>query len=69
MFITQTIMYREVRKPGHQLPQSWKKISVITDISILRFYGYIGDISADIWEKILVGLKLLKTHGNARKTS
>ena len=27
------------------------KISVITDISELRFYGYIGDISADILEK------------------
>ena len=27
------------------------KISVITDISVLRFYGYIGDIFADILEK------------------
>ena len=27
------------------------KISLITDISILRFYGYIGDISMDILEK------------------
>ena len=27
------------------------KISVITDISVLRFYGYIGDISVDILEK------------------
>ena len=27
------------------------KISVITAISVLRFYGYIGDISADILEK------------------
>ena len=60
MFITQTIMYREVRKPGHQLPQSWKKISVITDISILRFYGYIGDISADILEKNIGRLKIVK---------
>ena len=37
--------------------QAWKKISVITNISVLRFYGYIGyigyigDISADILEK------------------
>ena len=43
------------------------KISVIMDISVLQFYGYIGDISANILEKISVGLKLLKTHGNARK--
>ena len=27
------------------------KISVITDISVLRFYGYIGDILVDILEK------------------
>ena len=27
------------------------KISVITDISGLRFYGYIGDILTDILEK------------------
>ena len=27
------------------------KISVITDISVLQFYGYIGYISADILEK------------------
>ena len=36
------------------------KISVITDISVLRFYGYIGNISADILEKISISLKLLK---------
>ena len=45
----------------YKLIQSWKKISVITDISVLRFYGYIGyigdifgyigDISVDILEK------------------
>ena len=27
------------------------KILVITDILVLQFYGYIGDISADILEK------------------
>ena len=27
------------------------KILVITDISVLQFYGYIRDISADILEK------------------
>ena len=27
------------------------KILVITDISVLRFYGYIGHILADILEK------------------
>ena len=36
-------------------------------------HGYIGTLILRIyrifWKKILVGLKLLKTHGNARKTS
>ena len=36
--------------------------------SILGYIGYIGDISSIFWKKILVGLKLLKTHGNTRKT-
>ena len=36
------------------------KISVITDISVLRFYGYIGDISADILEKNIGKLKIIK---------
>ena len=36
------------------------KISVITDISILRFYGYIGDISMDILEKNIDRLKIVK---------
>ena len=39
------------------------KISVITDISVLRFYGYIGyigDISADILEKNIGKLKIVK---------
>ena len=44
------------------------KISVITDISVTWFYGYIryiGEISADILEKNFG----IKTHGNVRKTS
>ena len=49
------------------------KISVITDVSVLRFYryiGYIGDISADILEKkISISLKLIKIYKNIRKTS
>ena len=47
----------------YKLIQSWKKISVITDISVLRFYGYIGyigDISADILEKNIGRLKIVK---------
>ena len=38
------------------------KILVITDVSVFRFYEYIGDI-------ISISLKLLKTHENIRKTS
>ena len=45
------------------------KISVITDILVLRFYGYIGNVSIDILEKISVSLKLLKNHENIKKTS
>ena len=43
--------------PFSDVLQARMKISVITDISVLRFYGYIGyigdisDISADILEK------------------
>ena len=40
--------------------RSRMKISVITDISILRFYGYIGYISADILEKNIGKLKIVK---------
>ena len=51
-------------KVEHQRPagllQPWKKISVITNISILRFYGYMGDISADILEKNIGRLKIVK---------
>ena len=39
------------------------KISVIMDISVLRFYGYIGnirDISADILKKNIGRLKIVK---------
>ena len=36
------------------------KISVITDISVLRFYGYIEDISTDILEKNIGRLKIVK---------
>ena len=36
------------------------KILVITDIFVLQFYGYIGDISADILEKNISKLKIVK---------
>ena len=36
------------------------KISVITDISVLRFYGYIRDMSANILEKNIGRLKIVK---------
>ena len=36
------------------------KISIIMDISVLRFYGYIGDISADILEKNIDKHKIVK---------
>ena len=36
------------------------KISVIIDISVLRFYGYIGDILADILEKNIGTFKIVK---------
>ena len=42
---------------------AWKKISVIMDISVLRFYGYIGyigDLSADILGKNIDRLKIVK---------
>ena len=84
-YLTGEAAMPETTKPGFKkwkiensmiMSWPWKKISVITDISVLRFYGYIGYIS-DIseiyrrifWKKISVDLKLLKTHGNARKTS
>ena len=48
------------------------KISVIMEISVFRFYRYIeyiGDILEDILkEKITVDKKLIKIHGNVRKT-
>ena len=45
------------------------KILVITNISILQFYGYVGYILVDILKKkILIGLKLIKIHRNVRKT-
>ena len=37
------------------------KISVIIDISVLRFYGYIEDISADI---LTQNIDRLKIHQN-----
>ena len=42
---------------------TWKKISVITDISVFRFYryiGYIGDISVDILGKNIGKVKIVK---------
>ena len=46
------------------------KISIMTDISVLRFYGYIGyigDISVDILAQNIVVQKLIKSLGNVRK--
>ena len=43
------------------------KISVITDISILQLYRYIGDIMMDILENFLVSLKFIKIYENTRK--
>ena len=43
------------------------KISVITDILVLRFYGYIGDISRIFWKKKSISLKLIKIYKNIRK--
>ena len=40
--------------------RSRMKISVIMDISVFRFCGYIGDISADILEKNIDRLKIVK---------
>ena len=43
------------------------EISVNTDISVLRFYGYIGnigEISVDIFHQISVRQKLSKIDGN-----
>ena len=42
------------------------KISVITNISVLQFYGYIDGYSE---KKISIGLKLIKIYKNTRKTS
>ena len=47
-------MLRPTRVPSLTKSQRMMKISVITDISVLRFYGYIGyiiDILTDILEK------------------
>ena len=43
------------------------KISVITDISVLRFYGYIGDISTDILEKNIGKVKIVKNSWKCKK--
>ena len=52
---------------GNQFPHVWyenvelrMKISIITNTSVLRFYGYIGDISADILEKNIDKFKIVK---------
>ena len=39
----------------------------MTDISVLGFYGYIGDILVDILTQNIVGQKFIKIHGNVRK--
>ena len=48
------------------------EISVFTDISVLRFYGYIeniGEISVDIFSQILMSENYLKLIGMLEKTS
>ena len=48
------------------------KISVITDISVFQFYGYIEyieDISTNILKKKIGSLKLIKTYENIKKNS
>ena len=45
----------------------WFEISINTDVSVLRFYRYIGNIgkiSMDILTKISMEWKLLKIHEN-----
>ena len=43
------------------------KISVIMNISVLRFYGYIRDISTDILIQNIDRPKFIKTYENVRK--
>ena len=48
------------------------EISVFTDISVLRFYGYIeniGEISVAIFSQILMSENYLKLIGMLEKTS
>ena len=45
------------------------KISIITDILVLWFIGYIEDISMNILKKISINLKLIRIYKNIRKTS
>ena len=48
------------------------EISVFTDILVLRFYGYIGnigEISVDIFSQILMSENYLKLIGMLEKTS
>ena len=46
------------------------KISVITNLSVFQFYGYIKDILTDILEKKkLDSLKSIKTYENVEKNS
>ena len=43
------------------------KISIITDISVLQFYGYIREILVDILTQNINGQKINQTHRNVRK--
>ena len=43
------------------------KISVIMDISVLGFYGYIGIYRWIFWHKISIDQKFIKTYENVRK--
>ena len=45
------------------------KILIITDILVLRFYGYIRYIDEYFGKKISISLKLIKIYKNIRKTS
>ena len=45
------------------------KLSIITDISVLQFYGYIREILMDILTQNIDGQKINQTHGNVRKNT
>ena len=62
------VVAAKICKEGSTQSQPRIEISVNTDISVLEFYGYIGNIgkiSVDIFHQISVRQKLSKIDGNA----